>query len=106
METVLERFLRYVQFDTRSDEASETCPSTDKQRILGAALVEEMKAMGIVDAHMDENGYVYGTVPGDPCLPSIGLIAHMDTSPETSGENVKAKVVKYNGGDEIGRAHV
>ncbi len=101
METVLERFLRYVQFDTRSDEASETCPSTDKQRVLGAALVEEMKAMGIVDAHMDENGYVYGTVPGDPSLPSIGLIAHMDTSPETSGKNVKAKVVKYNGGDVL-----
>ena len=99
METVSERFLRYVQFDTQSDEFSETCPSTDKQRVLGAALVEEMRAMGIGDAHMDENGYVYGTVPGDPALPTIGLIAHMDTSPETSGADVKAKVVEYTGGD-------
>lgn len=101
MQTASERFLRYVKFDTQSDEFSETCPSTDKQRVLGAALVEEMKAMGISDAYMDENGYVYGTVPGDPSLPAIGLIAHMDTSPETSGENVKAKVVEYYGGDVL-----
>ena len=61
METVSERFLRYVSFDTQSNEFSETCPSTDKQKLLGAALVEEMLAMGIKDAHMDENGYIYGT---------------------------------------------
>ena len=101
MRTASERFLRYITFDTQSDEYSETCPSTDKQRVLGAALVEEMKAMGISDAHMDENGYVYGTVPGDPNLPTIGLIAHMDTSPETSGADVKAKVVEYAGGDVL-----
>ena len=99
MTSVQERFLRYVSFDTQSDEASETCPSTSKQKLLGAALVEEMKAMGISDACMDENGYVYGTVPGDPALPTIGLIAHMDTSPDASGAGVKAKVVSYNGGD-------
>lgn len=99
MTTATERFLRYVTFDTQSDEFSETCPSTDKQRVFGAALVEEMKAMGITDAHMDENGYVYGTVPGDPSLPTIGLIAHMDTSPDASGAGVKAKVVEYRGGD-------
>ena len=99
MQTVSERFLRYVSFDTQSDEFSETCPSTDKQRVLGAALVEEMKAIGIQDAYMDENGYVYGTVPGDPALPTIGLIAHMDTSPDASDENVKAKIVEYQGGD-------
>ena len=99
MTTVTERFLRYVSFDTQSDEASETCPSTDKQKSLGAALVEEMKAMGITDAHMDENGYVYGTVPGDPRLPTIGLIAHMDTSPDASGANIRAKIVEYQGGD-------
>ena len=97
--TVSERFLRYVSFDTCSDEMSETCPSTAKQKLLGAALVEEMQAMGIQDAHMDENGYVYGTVPGDPSLPTIGLIAHMDTSPDASGENIKAKIVEYHGGD-------
>ena len=77
MKTVTERFLKYVSFDTMSDEFSETCPSTDKQKALGAYLVEEMKAMGIADARMDEFGYVYGTVPGDPRLPTIGLIAHM-----------------------------
>ena len=97
--TVSERLLRYVSFDTQSDEFSTTCPSTDKQKVLGAALVEEMKAMGIADACMDENGYVYGTVPGDPQLPTIGLIAHMDTAPDCSGAHIKAKVVPYNGED-------
>ena len=99
MKTVTERFLKYVSFDTMSDEFSETCPSTDKQKLLGAALVEEMKEMGIADARMDEHGYVYGTVPGDPKLPTIGLIAHMDTSPDASGANIKTKIVAYNGGD-------
>ena len=99
MQTVTERFLRYVSFDTQSDDTSETCPSTAKQRLLGAALAEEMKEMGIADAHMDENGYVYGTVPGDPALPTIGLIAHMDTSPDASGADIRAKIVEYRGGD-------
>ncbi len=97
--TVSERFLKYVSFNTRSNEESETCPSTEGQLTLGKALVEEMLAMGIQDAYMDEDGYVYGTVPGDPRLPTIGLIAHMDTSPDASGENIKAKVVTYEGGD-------
>lgn len=99
MMTVTERFLHYVQFDTQSDENSETCPSTAKQRLLGAALVEEMKAMGIADAAMDGDGYVYGTVPGDPTLPVIGLIVHMDTSPDASGADIKARIVPYEGGD-------
>jgi tripeptide aminopeptidase len=97
--TVSERFLKYVSFNTRSDEESETCPSTEGQRKLGKALVEEMLTMGIQDAYMDEDGYVYGTVPGDPRLPTIGLIAHMDTSPDASGENIKVRVVAYEGGD-------
>lgn len=97
--TVSERFLKYVSFNTRSNEESETCPSTEGQRKLGKALVEEMLTMGIQDAYMDEDGYVYGTVPGDPRLPTIGLIAHMDTSPDASGENIKARVVAYEGGD-------
>ena len=101
MTSVVDRFLKYVSFDTQSDETSETCPSTMKQKDLGAALLEEMLAMGITDAHMDDNGYVYGTVPGDPSLPTIGLIAHMDTSPDASGANVKAKIVEYNGGDVL-----
>ena len=99
MSSVTERFLRYVSFDTQSDSRSETCPSTAKQKLLGAALVEEMKEMGIADAFMDADGYVYGTVPGDPALPTIGLIAHMDTSPDASGADIKAKIVEYTGGD-------
>ena len=99
MTSVSERFLRYVSFDTMSDELSETCPSSAKQKLLGAALVEEMKEMGISDAFMDENGYVYGTVPGDPSLPTIGLIAHMDTSPDASGADIQTKIVEYTGED-------
>ncbi len=99
METVSERFLRYVRFDTQSDEYSETCPSTQKQKVLGKALVEEMLKMGISDAYMDDDGYIYGTVPGDPAKPTIGLVAHMDTAPSCSGENVQPRVVLYNGGD-------
>ena len=97
--TVSERFLKYVSFDTRSDESSETCPSTAKQKLLGAALVEEMKAMGIADAYMDADGYVYGTVPGTPGAPVIGLIAHIDTSPDCSGKNIQPRIVEYTGGD-------
>ena len=99
MATVTERFLKYVSFDTKSDENSETCPSTLGQKLLGAALVEEMLEMGITDARMDENGYVYGTIPGNPNLPTIGLIAHMDTSPDASGTDVKARIVEYTGED-------
>ena len=99
MEPVEKRFLRYVSYETTSDESSETCPSTEKQKVLGAAIVEEMHSMGIQDARMDENGYVYGTVPGDPSLPTIGLIAHMDTAPDASGANIKARIVEYTGGD-------
>ena len=99
MADVLERFLRYVSFETTSDEDSESCPSTPGQKVLGAALVAEMLEMGIEDARMDENGYVYGTIPGDPKLPTVGLIAHMDTSPDASGKDVKTKVVSYDGGD-------
>ena len=99
MTSVIDRFLKYVSFDTQSNEESETCPSTDKQKLLGAELVKEMLALGISDAHMDEDGYIYGTVPGDPSLPTIGLIAHMDTAPDCSGADVKAKIVEYTGED-------
>ena len=99
MKSVSERFLHYVSFDTQSDENSPTCPSTAKQKLLGAVIVEEMKAMGITNPYMDEDGYVYGTIPGDPSLPTIGLIAHMDTSPDASGADIKTKIVEYTGGD-------
>ena len=95
--TVSERLLKYVSFDTRSDESSETCPSTEKQKCLGAALVEEMRAMGIADARMDADGYVYGSVPGKAGAPAIGLIAHMDTSPDCSGANIQPRIVEYTG---------
>lgn len=99
MESVSSRFLRYVSYDTQSDESSVSCPSTDKQKVLACALVEEMRSMGIQDAQMDDNGYVYGSVPGDPSLPTIGLIAHMDTAPDASGANIKAKIVPFDGND-------
>ena len=99
IESVSQRFLRYVGFDTQSDETSTTCPTTAKQKLLGAALVAEMKAMGISDAFMDDFGYVYGTGPGDPGLPVIGLIAHMDTSPDAPGNDIKARIVEYTGED-------
>ena len=99
MMNVIDRFLKYVSFETTSDEFSETCPSTDNQKLLGQALVDEMLAMGIEDAHMDKDGYIYGTVPGDPDLPTIGLIAHMDTAPDASGANIKPRKVLYDGSD-------
>ena len=101
MKTVSERFLRYVSFDTQSDEFSESCPSTAKQLDLAKVLVEEMLEMGIADAHMDENGYIYGTVPGDPNLPTVGLIAHMDTAPSFSGTGVNPRILEYKGGDIV-----
>ena len=99
MATVTERFLKYVGYETTSDEFCENCPSTEGQKVLGAVLVEEMLSMGITDARMDENGYVYGTVPGDPDKPVIGLIAHMDTAPDASGKDIKARIVAYTGAD-------
>ena len=98
---VTERFLKYVAFDTQSDEHSESCPSTEGQRKLGAYLVEEMRAIGIEDARMDEHGYVYGSVPGTVEGPVIGLIAHMDTSPDCSGKDIRPRIVEYAGGDLV-----
>lgn len=99
--TVSERLLHYVAFDTQSDENSATCPSTEKQKKLGAALVEEMKRIGIADAHMDDDGYVYGTVEGEKDASVIGLIAHMDTSPDCSGKGIRPRIVEYKGGDIV-----
>ncbi|MBO4211043.1 MAG: peptidase T [Oscillospiraceae bacterium] len=98
---VTERFLKYVAFDTQSNENSESCPSTPNQKLLGAELVREMQAIGISDAHLDADGYVYGSVPGTVEGPVIGLIAHMDTAPDCSGTNVKPRTVHYQGGDLV-----
>lgn len=99
-----ERLIRYASFDTPSDGGRDTCPSTPEQKLLGAALVEEMQQMGIGDARMDENGYVYGTIPANipSCTaPVIGFIAHMDVASDVPCTGVKARVVKYDGGDVV-----
>ena len=95
------RFLKYVSFPTMSDETSETVPSTAKQKILGEYLVNELKALGLDDASMDSHGYVYATLPKncENSCPTIGFIAHMDTSSAASDENIKARLVRYTGED-------
>src|SRR6516164_4443743 len=100
--TVTERFLRYVVIDTQSDPASSTYPSTEKQKDLGRLLVAELRAMGIGDAHLDQHGYVYATIPANTQkkVPVICLCSHMDTSPDCTGRNVKPQLVRnYRGGD-------
>ena len=100
--TVTERFLRYVVIDTQSDPASSTYPSTGKQKDLGRLLVAELQAMGIGDAHLDQHGYVYATIPANTQkkVPVICFCSHMDTSPDCSGRNVKPQLVRnYRGGD-------
>ncbi len=102
--TVIDRFLKLVSFETTSDEASESCPSTAGQKLLGAELVRQMQELGLSDAHMDEHGYVYATVPAntDKPLPVLGLIAHMDTSPDASGANIRPRITApYDGGDVL-----
>lgn len=102
--TVTERFLRYVQVDTQSDASSPTCPSTMKQKDLSRMLVDELQAMGITDAELDENGYVYATVPSNTTkqVPVICFCSHVDTSPDSSGTNVKPQVHKnYQGQDLV-----
>ena len=98
-----ERFLKYVAFDTQSSEESQTFPSTEKQKVLLAALKEEMEALGMTEVVMDTYGYVMGTIPatkGCENAPVIGFIAHVDTSPDMSGEGVKPRVIEeYDGGD-------
>lgn len=100
---VEERFLRYVQIDTQSDPASPSCPSTEKQKNLGRLLVEELLTLGISDAHLDEHGYVYATIPAttDTPAPVICFCSHMDTSPDCSGTDVKPIVHRNYGGGDI-----
>ena len=97
-----ERFLKLVSYPTTSDEGSETCPSTPGQLVLARAIVEDMRAMGIADAHVDDHGYVYGTVPATGEGPTIGLIAHMDTAPDAKGDDIRARITEpYEGGDIV-----
>lgn len=100
--TVSERFLKYVSFSTSSDENSETCPSSECQLLLGEYLARELKDIGLCQVELDENGYVYGVIPATPGRendPSVGFIAHMDTSPAVKGDNIKPQIISYNGGD-------
>lgn len=102
--TATERFLKYITFDTESDESSQTVPSTEKQKVLGAYLARELEEMGLEGAHMDQYGYVYGWLPASKDRegePVVALIAHMDTAPRVSGKDVKAQVVEYAGGDIV-----
>lgn len=99
--TVVERFLRYVKYDTQSSEESSTFPSTEKQKILGQVLADELREIGMQNVELDEFGYVYAELPAntDKDVPPIGFLAHMDTSPEVSGANVNPIIHKnYDGG--------
>lgn len=101
---VVKRFLSYVRIDTESDPDSTTFPSTEKQKDLARLLVSELKEMGAADAEMDENGYVYATIPAtvEGSTSVLGFIAHMDTSPAVSGANVKPRLVEsYDGGEIV-----
>ncbi|EJC85405.1 peptidase T [Rhizobium leguminosarum bv. trifolii WSM2297] len=101
-DTVLDRFLRYVVIDTQSDPSSPTQPTTEKQKDLGRVLVDELLKIGLADAHLDEHGYVYATIPGnsDKVVPVICFCSHMDTAPDFSGTSVKPQIVaNYAGGD-------
>ncbi|UVF18681.1 peptidase T [Microvirga terrae] len=101
--SVTDRFLRYVVIDTQSDAKSQSQPSTEKQKNLGRLLVEELQEIGISDAHLDEHGYVYATIPATTSknnVPVICFCAHMDTAPDFSGTGVKPQLVRnYQGGD-------
>lgn len=100
-----ERLLKYVSYETTSDENSETCPSSPKELVLANELVEELKAIGVADAHVDKDGYVYGSIPatkGAESEKAIGLIAHMDTAPAMSGADIKPRIINdYDGADIV-----
>ncbi len=100
---LIDRFLKYVSYDTQSDENTGTTPSTPGQRVLAAAIFEELKAIGLDDISLDENGYLMATLPANTTkkVPVIGFIAHLDTSPDLSGKDVKPKIVHYTGGDIV-----
>ena len=105
-----DRFLKYVSYDTQSSEQSNTFPSTEKQKVLLAALADEMRTLGMTDVTMDRYGYVMGTIPATPgCenAPVIGFIAHVDTSPDMSGRDIKPRIIEeYDGGDIFLNGHL
>lgn len=100
---VLNRFLKYVTFDTQSSETTGTTPSTSGQRVFAEALVEELKAIGLEEISLDEKCYLMATLPANTTrdIPTIGFIAHLDTSPDMSGKDVRPRVVQYTGGNIV-----
>ena len=101
--TLTERFLKYVSFNTTSDENTKMTPSTPGQMIFAQYLVEELKSIGLQEVELDKNGYIMATLPAntDKDIPTIGFISHMDTSPDMSGKNVKARIVENYDGNDI-----
>ena len=102
--TVIERFLKYVAFDTQSDESTGVTPSTEKQMVFARYLKTELEDLGLKDITLDDNGYLFATLPSNVNrpIPVVGFIAHMDTSPDMSGENVRPRIVeKYDGADIV-----
>ena len=101
MESAKSRFLRYVTYYTTSDDFTGTSPSTERQKDLGNVLMQELEALHLEDVHMDDCGNVLATLPASEGVdaPVIALIAHMDTAPDASGENVKPRLVRYEGGE-------
>ena len=101
--TVIERFLKYVTFDTQSDESTGATPSTPKQMVFAKYLKTELEALGLEDISLDDNGYLFATLPANVNrdIPTIGFIAHMDTSPDMSGENVNPNIIRNYGGEDI-----
>lgn len=101
-ERVLERFLKYVTFDTTADPKNSNCPSSEGQRVFAKYLVEELKNLGLEDAHVDENSYVMATLKGNvEGVPTIGFISHLDTAPDVTGKDVKPRIVKNYDGKDI-----
>ena len=98
---LIDKLLDYVKYDTQSDETSNTCPSTEKQKLLGKHLLEQIQNLGLKDCQMDEFGYVYGYLDGDNSKPTIGLLAHMDTSDAASGLNVNPRIIENYDGKDI-----
>lgn len=104
MSKVVERFLSYVKYDTKSDDESKTVPTTEGQMVLAREIAKELESIGLKDVSLDENGYIMATLPAntDKEIPTIGFIAHMDTAPDMPGKNVKPQIVEnYDGGDIV-----
>ena len=101
--TVIERFLKYVTFDTQSDESTGVTPSTPKQMVFAQYLKTELEDLGLEEISLDDNGYLFATLPAnvDRPVPVIGFIAHIDTSPDMSGENVNPRIVENYDGTDI-----